>query len=149
MPNFYAYVTNFRSLTALIGKAALAIPFITLIYNIGPPWLTPIAVAILTSIVQIFVLIYIFQFWMPLSRLRRKLRLRLSIIFGGVSLIGYLGLFAFFVFNAPDTNNRDIKGFIYTEAAKAQINSAYPEQRALQGAGFEPTLIWEPWTVYV
>ena len=41
----------------------------------------------------------------------------------------------------------NVKGFRYTEKARMVITRDYTEDEALKGAGYDPTKIWEPWTV--
>ena len=146
---FFKYITDFRNVGALIGKGALAAPIVSLIYNVGPPWPSRIAIPILTSMMEVLILIYVFQFWKPLSKTRKQRRMKLSLIAAVLSFLLYFWLFGSFIFNAPDARHRDVRGLIYTEAAESVIDTTYPEQDALKGAGFDPTRIWKPWTVYL
>ena len=102
---------------------------------------------ILTSIMELFVLIYVFQFWKSLSKARKERRMKISIIPTALCFLIYFWLFSAFVFNAPDVSHRDVKGLVHTEAARSVISKEYPEQEALKGAAYDPELIWEPWTV--
>src|SRR4030095_7091411 len=99
--NFFNFVSDFKSVAALIGKVALVAPFTTLLLNIGPPWPTKTAVPSLTSLCEVFVLIYIFQFYTSLSKKRLGTRLRLFFIQLVVSFMVYISLYSFFVFDIP------------------------------------------------
>lgn len=146
---FLAYVKDFKSISGLIGKGALAAPILSLIFNVGPPWPSRIATPILTSLMQILVLVYVFQFWTPLAKKRKERRMKISIIAVVIGFLLYFWLFSSYVFDAPDTSHRDIKGLFYSPAAGLVINDSYPEGEALKGAAYDPTRIWEPWTVYL
>src|SRR5262245_64990869 len=114
--NFFSFVSYFKSVAALVGKTAIIAPFITLVLNIGPPWPTRTAVPALTSLCEVFVLIYVFQFFTPLSRKRLALRLRLFFVLLVLSFIVYVSLYSFFVFDIPLNKERDVKGFIVQPA---------------------------------
>lgn len=144
---FLAYVKDFKSIGGLIGKGALAAPILSLIFNVGPPWPSRITAPILTSLVQLLILAYIFQFWTPLSNKRKGRRMKFSVVALALGFLLYFWLFSSFVLDAPDAGHRDVKGFLYTAAAESVISDTYPEGEALKGAAYDTTRIWEPWTV--
>src|SRR5215813_2020375 len=98
LKNFFEFVGDFKGVAALIGKVALVAPFATLLLNIGPPWPGKTGVPALTSLCEVFVLMYVFQFHSSLSKKRVALRLRLFFGLLIASFILYLCLYSFFVF---------------------------------------------------
>ena len=147
LDNFLSFVSDFKGVAALIAKAALLAPFATLILNIGPPWPAKTAVPALTALCEVFVLIYIFQFFTRLSK--KKLDTRLRLYFGLLvaSFVVYLFMYSFFVFEV--NNDRDVKGFILLPAVASQVAKGVdtPEE-LLRGAEWDPFVIWEGWTIY-
>jgi hypothetical protein len=133
---------------ALIAKAALIAPFAALILNIGPPWPAKTAVPALTALCEVFVLIYIFQFFTRLSRKKLDNRLRLFFVLLVVSFVTYIVLYSFFVFDITLTNERDVKGFIVLPAIASQIARGGTTEALLSGAEWDPFAIWEGWTIY-
>jgi hypothetical protein len=148
LKDFYSFVSDFRGVAALIGKAALVAPFATLLLNIGPPWPAKTAVPALTSLCQVFVLIYIFQFATPLAKKRLGTRLRL--FFGQlvISFVVYVFLYSFFVFDIRLTHDRDVKGFVIRPAIAKLVGPQHTLESLLEGAGWDPFNIWESWTIY-
>lgn len=154
MPNqppqgFLAFVKDFKSISGLIGKGALIAPILSLVFNVGPPWPSRIATPILTSLIELLVLTYIFQFWAPLSKKRKERRMKASCISVVISFLVYFWLFGSLVFDAPDARHRDVKGIGYSHAAELVISDSYTEKDALKGAAYDPTKIWQPWSVYL
>lgn len=148
LENFLSFVSDFKGVAALIAKAALIAPFATLILNIGPPWPAKTAVPALTALCEVFVLIYIFQFFTPLSK--KKLGKRLRLYFGllVISFILYVFLYSFFVFDITLTNERDVKGFVVHPTIAKKIDSGETLENLLEGAEWDPFNIWEGWTIY-
>ena len=148
LKNFFSFVSDFKGVAALIGKIALIAPFATLLLNIGPPWPNRTAVPTLTSLCEVFVLIYIFQFFTPLTKRALGKRLRLFFLLLIASFILYLSLYSFFVFNIPGTNDRDLKGFIVRPEIAEMVGPGRSLEYLLEGAEWEPLNIWESWTIY-
>lgn len=148
LDNFFRFVSDFKSVSALVGKAALLAPFIDLLLNIGPPWPGKTSVPALTTLTEVFVLIYIFQFYTPLAKRRLEKRLRSFFIVIIACFLAYISLYSFFVYEAATTKQRDVKGFIVREAIQRILGPNRTLERALEGAEWDPLVIWEGWTVY-
>jgi hypothetical protein len=148
LENFFGFVSDFKGVAALIGKVALIAPFTTLLLNIGPPWPTRTAVPALTSLCEVFVLIYIFQFFTPLTKKALGKRLRLFFLLLVGSFILYISLYSFFVFDIPLTKDRDLKGFIVQPAIAQLVGPGRSLENLLEGAEWDPFNIWEGWTIY-
>jgi hypothetical protein len=149
MKRFWSYIADVESLVGWAGKGALLAPLISLVTDIGPPYPSRISVPVLTCLLLVLLLIYIFHFWEPLSKSQLERRLKVTLILIVPCLILYFLLFNFFVLDAPDESNRVVKGFLLTKQAQSVVGPDYPVEKALQGAQYNPTRIWEPWTVYL
>jgi hypothetical protein len=149
MKTFWNYIADVQSLIGWAGKGALLAPLVSLVTDIGPPYPSRVSVPVLTCLILVLLLIYIFNFWQRLSKRKLEYRLKVSLILIVPLIISYFLLFNFFVVDAPDESNRVVKGFVLTKQAQSVVGPDYPATRALQGARYDPTRIWEPWTVYL
>lgn len=147
---FKTYITDIRSLSSLFGKGIFLVPIITgLIFNLGPPWPAKTGVTFLTTLAEILISMYVFQRAFKAKKDYLSKWLNITIALTVFSLLAYLLTFSFFVRDMPDSDNKDVRGIYYTPQARAVINEQYTEEKALRGAGYEPTVIWVPWTVYL
>jgi hypothetical protein len=146
LSSFFNFVSDFKGVASLLAKAALIAPFASLLLNIGPPWPTRTAVPALTSLCELLVLMYAFQFYTPLAKKRISTRLRAYFLQLILSFAAYISLYSFFVFKAY--GDRDVKGFIVQPAIKAKLEPGLTLEALLEGAEWDPLRIWEAWTVY-
>jgi hypothetical protein len=153
-----SFVKDVKSVGGLVGKGCiLAPPAISLLTSFGPPWVSQsgtstsssVGLSFVTSLVEVGVLILVFQEGRSLSIPRLKRWTRYAAVLVALTLVAYLIIQVVFVRDMPDSQHRDLTGFYYTPEARSTITSQYTEQRALRGAGYDPTRIWVPWTVYV
>ena len=147
MENFKKFLLDFRSVSSLIAKGIIIAPFIGLITYLGPPWPSLTGSSLLSTVVQIFSLMYAFEFWSDRSKTRLKRLFRLCLIVAAVSLLSYMLLFSLRTYPAPTDSQRQVKGIYYQERVKLVISDKYTESMALEGAGWDPLKVWEPWTV--
>jgi hypothetical protein len=145
LDNFFRFVGDFRSVAALMGKAALLAPFVDLLLNIGPPWPGKTGVPALTTLAEVFVLIYVFEFFTPLSRKRLQTRLRVFFIILVGSFALYIALYSFSVFHGKDA--RKVAGFIYLPLVR-QTYPNHTREQLLPLFAHNPELLWRAWTVY-
>src|SRR5437764_4808903 len=148
MKEFAAFLKDFKSVSAILGKAALLAPFLTLVVNIGPPWPEKARVPI-TALFQLFALMYAFEFWHPRGKARLKKTLRWSFAIFGVAFVLYIALFTSFTYPAPSYEHREAKGLIKQPAVAEILTPTYTIDDAVAGSGYDPFLVWEPWTVYL
>ncbi len=118
-----------------------------LLLNIGPPWPGKTSMPMLTTLTQVFVLIYVFQFFGPLSRKRLEKRLRAFFFVLMGCFVIYIALYSFFVLETP-TKDRVVKGFIIQDRIKVILGPTYTVEDALEGYVWDSEEIWEGWTVY-
>ena len=145
--NFFDFVSDFKGVAALIGKAALLAPFVGLLLNIGPPWPGGTGVPALTALAEVLVLIYIFQFFSPLSK--KRLEKRLRIFFGIVALwfAVYISFYSIFVIDVPITESKDVAGFVVKPEIQQLLRPGRDVEQLLEGAEWDPFQIWEGWTI--
>jgi hypothetical protein len=148
LDRFFSFVSDFKGVAALAAKLALIAPFATLVLNIGPPWPTATAVPTLTALSELFVLIYIFQFYSTISTRRLGNRLRLFFLQLIASFVVYVSLYSFFVFDVPLTHERDVKGFIVQPAIAQMVGPGRGLEKLLEGAEWDPFNIWQGWSIY-
>jgi len=120
LDSFFHFVSDFKSVAGLVGKAAILAPFIGILLNIGPPWPSGEAVSTLTVIVEVFVLIYIFQFFRSISKRRLEGRLKLFFILTVLCFIMYISVYSVYVFKIPN-DGRVSKGFILLPLFKSSF----------------------------
>ncbi len=110
---FWQFTKDFKSVTAWIAKAAVAAPLVDIILNIGPPWPSRVAVAILTCVVEVLVLMYSFEFWRRgsprISEIRNVMRFGIGSFV--LMFIVYIFFFASFIVEADDAWHRVVIGY--------------------------------------
>ena len=147
LDNFFRFVSDFKSVASLIGKAAVIAPFLGLLLNIGPPWPSGTGVPTLTAVAEVFVLIYAFQFYPSLGKRRLEKRLRLFFILVTVCFVLYISLYSFFVYDVPLTNSREVRGFIVRDEVQKIISPQHTIEYWLESAQWDEFRIWEAWTI--
>jgi hypothetical protein len=153
LSEFWSFAKDFKSVTAWIAKAAIAAPLADIVVNIGPPWPSRIAVAILLCIVEVIVLMYSFEFWRKGSPRIRDIRsaMRAGIVAFGVGFIVYIYLFANFIVDAPDARHRVVIGCDMhpdvAEMANANPSQWTPKELILQF--HDEMAVWTPGSVNV
>jgi hypothetical protein len=168
LAEFWEFVASYRTFPAWIAKAAVAGPMINIITGLGPPWPAVRGVSLCTAVVEIVVLMAVFQFFVnhpvPRKRLERSL-LAVGVVIA-LAFFLYLGLFKFMTFHDDDASRWRAKGFrertelvdaIGTPAAKPAdvgsldlrnvITKSTSEETLIKLAGYDARLIWEGWTV--
>lgn len=151
---FLAYMKRVKGVYGAFGKGIVLLPpFAALLLYMGPP--VPqqrSAVASMTFIVEVIVTIQCFR-WFYMRRQPPALEKvnKLSTLLAVVCLTT---LFLYFIASTilvrpmPDQENRDVIGLYYNSTAARLINPpAYPEDRALERAHYDPERIWASWTV--
>jgi hypothetical protein len=152
LDKFFRYITDFRSVAALAGKASLLAPFVPLLSNVGPPWPNRAGVIALTTLAQMLVVIYVFQFYasLPQQRLKRYLRLFFLLLIG--CFVIYFSLYSLYVFESlpedPSSKSRDVKGFILKPDVQKILLPNHTEDELLKGSEWDPFVIYEPWTIH-
>ena len=150
MRDFFSFVADFKSVVGLIGKAALIAPFATLLLNIGPPWPGKTSVPALTSLCEVLVLMYVFQFHASLSKKRLNARLRQFFLAVVGTFVVYVFLYSFFVIDIPLDSTRDVSGFVVQPRVTQLLTAPGATiDTVLEGMEWDPFRVWEPWTIRV
>ena len=147
LDNFFTFVSDFKSVAALIGKAALLAPFVGLLLNIGQPWPGGTGVPALTALAEVLVLIYIFQFFSPLAKKRLEKRLRIFFIIVAVWFAVYISFYSMFVFEVPLTDSKEVSGFVVKPEIQKLVGPGRDLERLLEGAEWDPFQVWEGWSI--
>jgi hypothetical protein len=155
--DFKSFMLDVRTVGGLVGKAAiLAPPSLALLTHLGPPWPSvnhsgpspTVAVSFLTCLVQLVVLVVVFQRSDRTSAAALRRRFTRAAVALAVTLLAYILMFFVLVRDMPDAEHKDVRGLYYTDTAKALITPMYTEDMALSGAGYDPTAIWVPLSVH-
>jgi hypothetical protein len=145
--NFFSFVSDFKNVAALLGKAAILAPFVGLLLNIGPPWPGGTGVPTLTALAEVLVLIYIFQFFTSLAKRRLEKRLRIFFLIVTLWFAVYITFYSLFVFDIPLTKSKDVSGFILKPEIQQLLRPGYDVDRLLEGAEWDASQIWVSWTI--
>jgi hypothetical protein len=147
---FWKFAKDYQSGIAWVARLAVSAPLASILLGIGPPWPNATAVPVATSILQIVILMYGFQFWDKHSVPALKRRMQWFIAAMAVTFIAYLFLFSFFTFEGP-LGGRDVKGFRYVPNTQ-KLLEAHPsmsERELLWNGAGVPERIWEEWTLFI
>ncbi|WFE89791.1 hypothetical protein K1718_00060 [Roseibium porphyridii] len=153
MPNglddFRKAIEDFRSTFLLaIGGTSIA-PIVAHFAGIAPVW--PNGVGIITSVATLVVIIFAFQFSKNSSKKIVNRRMLLSLWSCIFCSIVYFGLFSFFVYEIPVTNQKTYLGCGWSERAKlivsefgASVDNSCPGQfhEILASASYDPFAVW-------
>ena len=111
MKEFWVFVGNFRSVTSLLAKTAVAMPLADMLIKIGPGWPGRPGIGTVTAVAEIVVLMWAFQFWRGIAKKRREKRMRGSLYFLVPLAIVYLVLLTFWTYPHPQLG-RQAKGIV-------------------------------------
>lgn len=141
LDEFRDAITDYKAVLSWIVKGAVAAPLADFVLHLGAPW--PTGVPVITSVVELIVLIGIFHFWHAKSQKRLTRRMVMALVFLLISFAGYLYLFDSHTFVNPATSKRYAKGFVI----RPEIQAAIPDQissaeTALAGAEYKEEDVW-------
>jgi hypothetical protein len=150
MKEFWKFANDYRSGIAWIARLAVSAPLMSILLGIGPPWPNATAVPVATSILQLVILMYAFQFWGAKSVPALKRRMQWSMWIMCATFVGYLFAFSFFTFEGPQ-GGRDVKGFVLRPEIEnlRSLGLVTSEQDMLAKGNYVPERIWEEWTLAV
>jgi hypothetical protein len=146
LEEFNQVIADFRSISSLAVKGAVAAPFADVVlrqFNIGlaPPW--PTGVLVITSVAELLALIYIFHYWRTKSQKAFSRRMLIALLIMIISFAGYVYLFGTYTRAHPKTKQSIVLGF---EPANDSLRTAFTEgytvDEALEENEYNPTIIW-------
>jgi hypothetical protein len=137
---FRLVLTNFRQLSALAVKGAVAAPAIAAWIKIGPPPATLLAV--LTPVLELIALVWVFHFWFFSETKALNVRMKIAFVCFSIGLVSSLILVEqFTVFPGPG-RDRVIEGFILRPDVKPILTATYTSEDALRDHEFDPMQVW-------
>jgi hypothetical protein len=146
LEEFNQVIADFRNISSLAVKGAVAAPFADVIlrrFNLGlaPPW--PTGVLVITSVAELLALMYIFHYWRSKNKKSFNRRMLAALLIMIVGFSAYIYLFATFTYPHPKTRQSLVLGF---EPANTSLKSAFDEgytvDQALEENEYSPGLIW-------
>lgn len=140
LDDFQDFVGDFHSVSALSAKAAPLLPLGDLVARVGPPW--PPALAFMTSVAQLVVLVLLFQFWHRIGekRMRRGMIIATAVLVA--SFFGYLVLFNVLLVDDIPGGQRAVAGFIVRPEVEPVLGEGFTARDALEEAEYDPAMIW-------
>jgi hypothetical protein len=134
------------------GLAAITVLAIVLglfhrLIGVGPPWPPPAATALLCWLVMVL------AWFSSDAGVEREILPRRAprwlIVVAGACLVLFLLMFAFFTIPAPDWPNIEARGLWLQEPIARDLDHSPGKtvEDEFEGAGYNPTAIWAPWTV--
>jgi hypothetical protein len=146
LEEFNQVIADFRSISSLAVKGAVAAPFGDVIlrqFNLGlaPPW--PTGVLIISSVAELLALIYIFHYWRSKTKKSFNKRMLGALLVMIVGFSAYVYLFGTFTRQHPKTRQMLVLGFEPANASlKAAFNEGYTVDQALDENEYNPASIW-------
>lgn len=143
---FKEVMADFRSVTSLVAKGAVAAPFADIILRqfdtgIGPPW--PPGVLIITSIVELLVLMVIFNFFFRAKAKTLDKLMVAALIALCITFVGYLLLFSHFTEPHPKTHKLMVSGYEpVSEDMRQAFAEGYTNEQALEENEYTPAKVW-------
>jgi hypothetical protein len=140
-----------RFTAALVGIVALG-PVVSLVGGIGPPWPHEWGIAALCMLANAAAVLFAYRHASSdASRagLQRSTRRWLGAFAG--SLVLFIVLKSFFCYNAPSFRYQVAGGFVLQADMKEFLRDdpAATVESLLEDALYSPTMVWEPWSVYL
>src|ERR1700752_75635 len=141
LQEFREILSDVKSLTTWAIGGVVARPLVDLVLHTGPPW--PKGVAVITSMVELISLMFVFHFWTGKNQKAISFRLTLSFMILLIGFFGYLFLFASYTFVNPATSARYAKGFV----VKPEVAAMVPDlirtpEAALAGLEYREEEVW-------
>jgi len=146
LEEFNQVIADFRNISSLAVKGAVAAPFADVVlrqfnFGLAPPW--PTGVVIITSVAELLALIYIFHYWRAKTKKSFNRRMLTALLIMIVGFAAYVYLFATFTRPHPKTRQSLVLGFEPASASlKAAFDEGYTADQALDENEYNPALIW-------
>jgi hypothetical protein len=148
MNDFWRLLKDVQHLFAwALGAAAASIAAGFL--SLAPPW--PPVVAQITALLELVVLVLVYQYLKDASRRVINLVIAASAISLCISSVMYLAALSQFTFTEPVSNLRFVKGFVCTSDASLLYPKLCPwlNDDQLQEAEWEAPRLWVMWSITI
>lgn len=141
LDEFRDVVTDYKGVLSWVVNGAIAAPLADFVLHLGAPW--PSGVPVITSVVELIILIGIFHFWRGKSQKLLTRRMVVALVFLALSFAGYLYFFSSYTFVNPATSKRYAKGFVVRPDIQTMIpNPIKSADAALVGAEYKEEDVW-------
>ena len=116
LDEFRSVLKDFKSLSGWTLGAGLGAPFLAALGSLAPPpW--PKQITLVTAVMDLVVLVLVFQFFASSSRKRVNRTMAVAALVLAIVAVTYVFVFLRYTFVIPSDNSRIVKGFVCTEAA--------------------------------
>jgi hypothetical protein len=141
LDGFKQLLKEFREL-ALWGAGGAAVPFAAQLAALSPPW--PDGIVIITSIVELVTLVFVYQFAKSARRHMVNRILTIAALLMVLSGVSYLVANSIYTFKVPTTKERFVKGYRCTPNAQAVFKDKCPalDTDDLATANYEAERLW-------
>src|SRR5713226_59463 len=109
LEEFKEVLSDFRQLASLALKGAVGAPLTDLWLRIGPLPTKPIAV--LSSLVELLAVVWVFQFWHDIEGPKLKARMKVALTFFCIGMVASLMLLWMFTITPGQGRERIVEGF--------------------------------------
>jgi hypothetical protein len=144
LKEFKEVLRDFRSLGTYLIGGAIGATLLSLT-NFAPPW--PKGISALTSLTELIVLIFVFNFWYKKSPAQMSRFMKVSLIFLVAGFFLYLYFLDTYTFLLPKTGERWAKGFCLQDDIRPLVQELGGDLEALKGAEYKQEAIWKPWSI--
>ncbi|MGJ8572549.1 MAG: hypothetical protein ACSHXI_17810 [Hoeflea sp.] len=135
----------FGEFIALVGAAVAtaALVLITALSGLIPPW--PEAIVQITAILQLAILMFVYQFYKRSSKKIIDKRMKLFLVYTILFCVLYLSAYSLLVYEVPD-ETKDLRGLFCTAEAMLVYIDSCPifSEEQIADAGFIPRKLWTP-----
>ena len=139
---FKQLLTEFRGLSIWAVGGSVVVPFAAALAELSPPW--PPGVVLVTAIVELLALVFVFQFLRSAKRQAINWVLSLSTLVLFVSSTLYLLSLSLYTYQVPTTKERFVKGYQCTPEAVIVFKDKCPDLGLdeLKSAEYESERLW-------
>lgn len=148
LDDFKALLKDVSGLSVWAIGAGVGAPFAAALTALAPPpW--PKSIALITSIMELIVLICVFQFFATALRQRVNRLMLLTIVLFAVAGSSYLVCYNRYTFEVPTNHARGVMGFVCTDEARLVYGEDCQDKpnEKLASAEYEASRIWKAWSI--
>jgi hypothetical protein len=145
--DFLDVLKKFRGLSAIALGTSVTVPFVAYLSGIVPPW--PPGVVLVTALLELVVLVVVFQF---LRNSPRRVTNRVIAVSAPLLVVFsalYLLLFSFFTYPIPTSSTRSVKGFVCQNGLLKSYADSCPFLTTdyLKDVAYTAEALWQGWSI--
>jgi hypothetical protein len=147
MDEFRSTLADYKSIGPWALGGTVFVPLADYAIRLGPPW--PDGLAIITSIVELLVVLTVFHFWYRSSykRASRRMLLAIALLVGCFGV--YLYLNSLFTFTAGANAAKYIKGYAVRPDVAPLITADFTVDDALASSEYNAEAVWTKGSIAV